>query len=390
MNHDNHGSKALLNNDFAIVILAGGRAERLGEPKGLVSVLGQPWLKWQHSVVSALTTIPPIVVVGFHKDAYELALTNPTCWDVVHNATPEFGPFSSLQVGVAHALKAHPNLKGVFVLPVDTAAPIAAVWLALAEKIATGKFEAAIPTRTNINGATWERIEVRPARSGHPVCLSKALCHKILALDKSSSTTRLDYVFAELKECEKSYVEVEDCRPFINMNTKFEWCLFAPVLVPNLHSPLIAKQRLRASIVCVHNNSLLMISAREPHSGIVMNFAPGGAIEHGETPAQAAVRETMEETGLPVEVYSTAADAAAELIARYYFPWKGLMYDATTHFIAARLLPNGQRPFAPDDAAIEAIEWVPLSLLQEKLSFFAPQSQAIQKLVSVSVNTIRP
>src|SRR5690606_29243378 len=61
-------------------------------------------------------------------------------------------------------------------------------------------------------------------------------------------------------------------------------------------------RRLRASTVCVNDSALLCVRLRDPSSGVVRLFVPGGAVDAGETPAQAAARETHEETGYAVEV----------------------------------------------------------------------------------------
>ena len=96
--------------------------------------------------------------------------------------------------------------------------------------------------------------------------------------------------------------------------------------------PRAAKPRLRASAVCRAEGHLLLVRLRDPVSGVVAHFPPGGAVEAGETPAHTAARETLEETGLVVRV-----DPHTERVDRYAFSWAGVDYDVTTHYFAALL-----------------------------------------------------
>lgn len=60
------------------------------------------------------------------------------------------------------------------------------------------------------------------------------------------------------------------------------------------------KERIRASAVVIAEGQLLTVLLEDPHTKIIRHFVPGGAVESGETPADAAVRETLEETGIAV------------------------------------------------------------------------------------------
>jgi tRNA(adenine34) deaminase len=127
----------------------------------------------------------------------------------------------------------------------------------------------------------------------------------------------------------------------------------------------MAVQRERASVVCVDVGALLCVRLRDPQSGVERLFPPGGAIEPNESPAQAAAREALEETGYRVRVA-----AASERLARYPFTWAGRQVDVTTHFFAARLASPRDLP-APvvPEPIHRGVVWLPLEDLERELSF---------------------
>ena len=75
--------------------------------------------------------------------------------------------------------------------------------------------------------------------------------------------------------------------------------------------------RARAAIILIQNDKIALI---ERHRQGLHYFAfPGGKIEAGETPAQAAVRETQEELGLKVKVSRMVAEVWYLGNPQYYF-----------------------------------------------------------------------
>jgi 8-oxo-dGTP pyrophosphatase MutT (NUDIX family) len=71
---------------------------------------------------------------------------------------------------------------------------------------------------------------------------------------------------------------------------------------------------------------------RDPATQVTLLFPPGGGVEPGEAPEETARRETLEETGLRVQV-----DASVFEVVRYPYAWDGVEYDVTTHYFAATL-----------------------------------------------------
>jgi tRNA(adenine34) deaminase len=124
-------------------------------------------------------------------------------------------------------------------------------------------------------------------------------------------------------------------------------------------------ERVRASIVCVHDSELLCVRLRDPKTRIAQLFPPGGAIEPGESASAAAEREALEETGYRVVLASGQAH-----VARYPYTWNGTLHRVTTHFFRAWLL-DGKHGAAPvhDASYHEGVVWLPLSELDRALGF---------------------
>jgi 8-oxo-dGTP pyrophosphatase MutT (NUDIX family) len=117
-------------------------------------------------------------------------------------------------------------------------------------------------------------------------------------------------------------------------------------------------KRVRASAVCRHEDRLLVVRLRDPATGIEAVFPPGGAIEAGEMPSAAAIRETLEETGLRTRIDDTTAR-----VETYPYRWSAEDYDVTTHFFEAELdEPFGfELPKVTDAPYHLGASWMPVS-----------------------------
>ena len=64
--------------------------------------------------------------------------------------------------------------------------------------------------------------------------------------------------------------------------------------------------RIRAGIVLIENNKVALIERHR--AGLDYFVFPGGGVDEGETPEQAAIRETMEELGIEVAIKQKVAE----------------------------------------------------------------------------------
>ena len=95
-----------------------------------------------------------------------------------------------------------------------------------------------------------------------------------------------------------------------------------------------------ARIICVDDQGrVLLLHLRDPFDGSTKWEPPGGGIEAGETPQQAARRELIEETGLPGDLIEPAPVEIARAVR-----WNGREHEHTEWFYLARITKTDVRP----------------------------------------------
>ena len=110
--------------------------------------------------------------------------------------------------------------------------------------------------------------------------------------------------------------------------------------------------RNRTGIICFHEGRLLAIELQDPTSRKRFFSIPGGGIETGESPADGAVREMLEETGYRVRLTDRT------LITEYPFRWNARVVQCRTHWFSAELLSTEQLP-VDDDPYNLGPAWLP-------------------------------
>lgn len=141
------------------------------------------------------------------------------------------------------------------------------------------------------------------------------------------------------------------------------------------------ERRLRASVVCEAEGRLLLVRLRDPVSGVEAMYPPGGAIEAGEEPAEAARRETLEETGVRVRV-----DPDVVVVDTYPFCWAGVDREVTTHYFAASLEGafDPALPAVVDASYNLGAVWLPVAEAMEALSVHPAIASSVARVLRLA------
>ncbi|MGE0616078.1 MAG: NTP transferase domain-containing protein [Bacteriovoracia bacterium] len=195
------------------ILLAGGRASRLGVLKGLFERRGEPWILHQLRALRTAGVTHAVLGLGFGSEQYferfpdwRTAMEN---WidaeglrlRVAINPRPEHGPFSTLKAAWAVA----GSLDAAFVLPVDVPCPHPEVWRKLAGAMDGEATLVTAPYCEQTDGVT---------QGGHPVLLRGTL-----GVGTAADGSRLDVFLRALPRESVRRVRVEDQRVLQNLNT---------------------------------------------------------------------------------------------------------------------------------------------------------------------------
>ena len=112
----------------------------------------------------------------------------------------------------------------------------------------------------------------------------------------------------------------------------------------------------RAAVVIIHDQQLLLIE-RHRTGQAVYYVLPGGGVEPGETPAQAAVREVKEELGVAAEITGPLPGMPLELDRHHWIFRAHITSRAKPAWQEARKQKPGNKYYAV---------WVDLADLPDK------------------------
>lgn len=124
-----------------------------------------------------------------------------------------------------------------------------------------------------------------------------------------------------------------------------------------------------AAAVIVQGGKLLLVRRRVKEGSLSWQF-PAGEIEAGESPEDAAVRETFEETGLVVAARRVLGDRVHPATKRRMF------------YVAADAIAGAAR--VADEDELDALEWVSLSEITEYVPypFFGPVQEHLAAVLA--------
>jgi 8-oxo-dGTP pyrophosphatase MutT (NUDIX family) len=92
--------------------------------------------------------------------------------------------------------------------------------------------------------------------------------------------------------------------------------------------------RVGGRVLLVDASQRVLLIHERIEDGSTHWLTPGGGVEPGEQPPEAARRETIEEIGVHVEL---PPDAEAVLVTRRDWSWAGVHYDQVDHFFLVRV-----------------------------------------------------
>lgn len=215
-----------------LILLAAGRSSRMGHPKGLVLVLGMPWLEVQMTLWRAAGGMSATIVLGDDAGEYfdripalRQAQNKAINWcgittSVVINHQVDRGPYHSLMQGLSHALQTEPPIPYFYLSPLDVPMPGAILAQSLADAMAQSGISAASPSINH--------------RMGHPIVISRPLALSWTAHGtkdgKAEAVQRLDSQIKGLTDAEKSFVLTEDPTCRMNLNAPEDIRLFENAL----------------------------------------------------------------------------------------------------------------------------------------------------------------
>ena len=113
-------------------------------------------------------------------------------------------------------------------------------------------------------------------------------------------------------------------------------------------------------LVVDHQRSIAALIGRLDRRGRLLWSLPKGHIEIGETPAQAAIREVEEETGILGEVVAPIGTID------FWFVAEDRRVHKTVHHFLLRML-SGE--LSDLDVEVTEVAWVPLDQLEAKLAY---------------------
>ena len=114
---------------MGIIVLAGGKSSRLGQPKQLLDIQGKPLIQHIIDIAYASALGPVILITGAHAERLPMI---PNV-DIVHNPEWEEGMATSIRSAVHYVQDVYPDIDGLMILVSDQPYLDSAVFKEMAE-----------------------------------------------------------------------------------------------------------------------------------------------------------------------------------------------------------------------------------------------------------------
>ena len=205
-----------MKNKTVFVLLAGGKSQRMGFPKGLLRYKKTYWILEQLNRISKTSIKEVYIGLGYDFEQYveaiswfEKAINSAQKFKglsvtIVINKTPELGSFSTLQT----VLKEIDTSNNVLLNPIDI--PL----------LNSGELEQLISIDNEIVFPNFE------GKNGHPIKMAHSFWSNLTTIDLNRKDARLDFQLKKLNPVKISIIEVSDRAISYNLNTKSAWNLY--------------------------------------------------------------------------------------------------------------------------------------------------------------------
>lgn len=112
---------------------------------------------------------------------------------------------------------------------------------------------------------------------------------------------------------------------------------------------------IRPATIVVDKGKLLLVKSE--YNGNIFYLLPGGGIEFGETIEEAAIRETLEETGKKIKIIKP-------VYINEYIDNKDKSKRVLNIFFLSKIIKEDNTKLTNDDGKIKSIEWISLDDLK--------------------------